>query len=54
MIYRKRIHKKRYGMSSGRSFVGVHVGRRSWYVSKYQGFPINIKDIQGKVEVIRG
>ena len=53
MIYRKRVQKRRYGVSSGRSFVGVHIGRRSYYVSKGK-FPVNIKDICGNVEVQRG
>ncbi len=51
MIYRKRVQKRRYGVSSGRSFVGVHLGRRSYYVSKGK-FPVSIKDICGKVSVL--
>jgi hypothetical protein len=50
MIYRKRVHKRRYGVSSGRSFIGLHVGRRSYYLAK-DNFPIKIKDIYGNVEV---
>lgn len=53
MIYRKRVQKRRYGVSSGRSFVGFHIGRRSCYVSKGK-FNVNIKDICGKVEVRLG
>jgi hypothetical protein len=54
MIYRKRMHKKRYGLSSGRSFIGVHMGRRSWYMSKFPGkFPIDIHDDQGSIKIMR-
>ena len=51
MIYRKRVQKRRYGVSSGRSFIGIHIGRRSCYVSKGK-FNVNIKDICGKVSVL--
>ena len=48
------MHKKRYGLSSGRSFIGVHMGRRSWYMSKFPGkFPIDIHDDQGSIKIMR-
>ena len=33
-IYRKRIKKTRYGLSNGICFVGIHIGKHSWYVGK--------------------
>lgn len=32
MIYRLRVSKRRFGLTTGPHYVGVHVGKRSWYL----------------------
>ena len=45
MIYRLRKFKKRYGIKYGRSYLAVHLGKRSWYVPHHKRgrvFSINV------------
>ena len=39
-LYRKRQHKKRYGIVSGPSMLAIHTGKRSLYIERRAGRPL--------------
>ncbi len=52
MIYRLRKFKRRYGVKYGRSYLAVHMGKRSWYVPHHtRGSVFTINDWHGMTEV---
>ena len=54
MIYRLRKFKKRYGIKYGRSYLAVHIGKRSWYVPHHtRGSVFAINDWHGMTEVMK-
>ena len=54
MIYRLRKHKRRYGLTRGRSYTGVHLGLRSWYIPHDKRMSkLTINEWHGLTEVIK-
>jgi hypothetical protein len=53
MIYRLRKHKRRYGLTRGRSYTGVHLGLRSWYIPHDKEITFAINDWHGLTEVVK-
>lgn len=54
MIYRLRKFKTRYGVQSGRCYIGIHFGRRSWYIPHHgRGHLFKVEDKGGRTMVSR-
>jgi len=54
MIYRLRKHKRRYGMTFGRCYIGYHLGKRSLYIPHDKRMSkITINDWHGLTEVVK-
>ena len=50
MIYRMRVKKRRFGLTNGSHYLGLHLGKRSWYFphkgnNRLQA--MNVEDIGG-------
>ena len=54
MICRLRKFKKRWGIVSGPAYVGIHLGKRSWYVPHHgRGKVFSINEWRGLTEVTK-
>jgi hypothetical protein len=54
MIYRLRKFKTRYGIKAGRSYLAIHIGKRSWYIPYHQrGKFFSINEWHGMTEVVK-
>ena len=53
MIYRLRVNKRRFGLTSGSHYLGVHLGKRSWYFPHTKRLKsMTVEDVAGLQTVV--